>query len=495
MLLAEEPAQLRDRDAQARLRRRRRALAPELVGQPVARHGLVRVDEQEGEERALPCPDERSRDAVDPDLERAEQAKLEAVRLPSPREFRPRLRRVTERLQPARHDRRAMRTLAATIAILSLAVPASGAAPGRALGRKGDPGRQAPRGRRARGGLAVGRERRRQHRLAGRPGDEHGHGHRAPARPRTSRTRRSPWPAAGRCGSRRRRPGRSRGSTRGRARSSRRSTAPKVVDDILVADGSLWVASFDPYRCSANHCFSRLTRISTRTNTVTATFDVDTPTGLAAGYGSLWIVNHRTGAVTRFDPRTGQRRGDDRRPAPARGHLRRPRAGRRRPRRRLGLAAVRGRRHPDRPAARTGSSRASASRGTRSRRRSPSAPARSGPSGRSRSSASTRGRTAVVASARIGKHVGSDYRGLRRMAVDGNTLWVTDGDADTRRPDRSRSVGGGASRRLGRSSRSPAGARPHPRPPVGSCQQARVSRRALVPSSRAMSMPHSPVCV
>ena len=82
--------------------------------------------------------------------------------------------------------------------------------------------------------------------------------------------------------------------------------APKVVDDILVADGSLWVASFDPYRCAANHCFSRLTRIGTRTNAVTGTFDVDTPTGLAAGYGALWIVNHRTAAVTRFDPRTGR---------------------------------------------------------------------------------------------------------------------------------------------------------------------------------------------
>ncbi len=37
----------------------------------------------------------------------------------------------------------------------------------------------------------------------------------------------------------------------------------------------------------------------------------------------------------------------------------------------------------------------------------------------------------VIASARIGKHVGSDYRGLRSMAVDGDTLWVADGDADT----------------------------------------------------------------
>jgi DNA-binding beta-propeller fold protein YncE len=37
----------------------------------------------------------------------------------------------------------------------------------------------------------------------------------------------------------------------------------------------------------------------------------------------------------------------------------------------------------------------------------------------------------IIASARIGKHVGTDYRGLRRIMVDGNTLWVTDGDADT----------------------------------------------------------------
>jgi streptogramin lyase len=37
----------------------------------------------------------------------------------------------------------------------------------------------------------------------------------------------------------------------------------------------------------------------------------------------------------------------------------------------------------------------------------------------------------VVATAPIGRHRGSDYRGLRRLLVDGGTLWVSDGDADT----------------------------------------------------------------
>jgi hypothetical protein len=37
----------------------------------------------------------------------------------------------------------------------------------------------------------------------------------------------------------------------------------------------------------------------------------------------------------------------------------------------------------------------------------------------------------VVASAPIGRHTGSDYNGLREIAIDGGTLWVADGDADT----------------------------------------------------------------
>jgi hypothetical protein len=36
-----------------------------------------------------------------------------------------------------------------------------------------------------------------------------------------------------------------------------------------------------------------------------------------------------------------------------------------------------------------------------------------------------------VQSARIGKHPGSDYHGLRNLVVDGTSLWVTDGDANT----------------------------------------------------------------
>lgn len=40
-------------------------------------------------------------------------------------------------------------------------------------------------------------------------------------------------------------------------------------------------------------------------------------------------------------------------------------------------------------------------------------------------------RNRVTMSASIGKHPGSDYRGLRQILVSGNTLWITDGDADT----------------------------------------------------------------
>ena len=247
MLLAEEPAQLRDRDAQARLRRRRRALAPQLVGQPVARHGLVRVDEQEREERALPCPDERSLGAVDPDLERAEHAKRRAGWLPSPVEFRPPLRGVTERLQPGGtipgdEDTR-----------LRDRDPVPGRPgierrSGSAPGREGDPGRQAPRGRRrAAGALWVTND------------VDNSVSRVDPATNAVTATvrlrgRDFPDPSIAVAGG---------GSLWVAARTTGTISridpvtgtlvatfaAPKVVDDILVADGSLWVASFDPYRC------------------------------------------------------------------------------------------------------------------------------------------------------------------------------------------------------------------------------------------------------
>jgi hypothetical protein len=37
----------------------------------------------------------------------------------------------------------------------------------------------------------------------------------------------------------------------------------------------------------------------------------------------------------------------------------------------------------------------------------------------------------VIASIRIGKHPGSDYHGLRNIAVVDGAVWVTDGDANT----------------------------------------------------------------
>jgi virginiamycin B lyase len=41
------------------------------------------------------------------------------------------------------------------------------------------------------------------------------------------------------------------------------------------------------------------------------------------------------------------------------------------------------------------------------------------------------GTNRVVETARVGTHAGNDYRGLRRIAIAGDTLWVTDGDSDT----------------------------------------------------------------
>jgi virginiamycin B lyase len=65
----------------------------------------------------------------------------------------------------------------------------------------------------------------------------------------------------------------------------------------------VWVPSFDPYRCNNNTCFSQLTRLDVHSGKITGTYKADSPTGLAAGFGSLWVVDHRSATVTRFDPR------------------------------------------------------------------------------------------------------------------------------------------------------------------------------------------------
>jgi len=207
-------------------------------------------------------------------------------------------------------------------------------------------------------------------------------------------------------------------------------TAPQAVDDIVVADGSLWVASFDPYRCSGNSCFSRLTRISTHTNQVTARLAVDTPTGLASAYGSLWVVNHRAAKVTRLDPRTGKAVAVIDVRLPHEGTFEGPekvRAGlgslwvtqpaqdvvtRIDPRTNRVVARVRFPRNAEPVALAFGAGSLWAA----------------GPKQLFRVDPRT---NRVVASAPIGRHTGSDYNGLREIAIDGDALWVADGDADT----------------------------------------------------------------
>ena len=208
---------------------------------------------------------------------------------------------------------------------------------------------------------------------------------------------------------------------------------PAAVDDIVAADGSLWVASFDPYRCSGNHCFSRLTRVSERTNRTTGRFDVDTPTGLAAGYGSLWIVNHRSAAVTRFDPRTGRSDATIGVRLPHEGTFDGPLQVA------VGLGGVWVTQPTEAVVTRIDPSTNRVAGRVRLPRNSEPAtlavgagsnPWVVGPREIFRIDPKT---NRVAASARIGRHVGSDYRGLRRLVVDahGHRLWVADGDADT----------------------------------------------------------------
>jgi hypothetical protein len=73
----EHLAQRRHIDLHELGRRRRRALAPQLVDDPVARHDLVRVEQQQREQRPLLRRPELDRRTVDHRLERAKQPKLD----------------------------------------------------------------------------------------------------------------------------------------------------------------------------------------------------------------------------------------------------------------------------------------------------------------------------------------------------------------------------------------------------------------------------------
>ena len=196
----------------------------------------------------------------------------------------------------------------------------------------------------------------------------------------------------------------------------------------LVGD-SVWVTSFDEYRCNKT-CFSRLSRIDTRSNRATGTFTVPTPTGMAFGVGSLWIVNHRAATVTRFDPRRARviatirvRIGHE---SPFEGPERIA----------TGLGAV----WVSHPAQDVVTRIDPRTNKVVARIRFPkgSAPVFLAIGAESVWTVGAKQifridarRNRVIDSASIGNHPGSDYRGLRQILVSGNTLWVTDGDADT----------------------------------------------------------------
>jgi hypothetical protein len=76
---SELPAQLGDEDVDALDDRRGRRLAPELVDQPLGRDHLVRVQEQDGEQRARLDAAERQHAAVGTDLERPEDRELHSL--------------------------------------------------------------------------------------------------------------------------------------------------------------------------------------------------------------------------------------------------------------------------------------------------------------------------------------------------------------------------------------------------------------------------------
>ena len=207
-------------------------------------------------------------------------------------------------------------------------------------------------------------------------------------------------------------------------------TVPTRVDGVSVVGDSLWITSFDPYRCSSNRCFSRLTRISTLSASVTGKFSIGSPVGITFGFGSLWIVNHREMTVTRFNPATGK--------VVKKLSVRIRNAG-----------TFEG---PEQVAAGLGSiwvSQPAQNIVTRIDPRCDRITARIkfprsatpftfaigarslwvlGPKSIFRVHPRT---NRIADSARFGKHAGSDYRGLRSIAVVDHSLWVTDGDADT----------------------------------------------------------------
>jgi YVTN family beta-propeller protein len=197
---------------------------------------------------------------------------------------------------------------------------------------------------------------------------------------------------------------------------------PGQAEGLANAAGALWLTSFD--------YFSWLTRIDLGSNMVSDKFSMNRPTGIAAGYGYLWVVNHRQFAVSAVDPHNGHvvkkidialgseksiYEGPERVATgfdsvwvshPAQDTVTRIAAGTKRIRARIVFPRSS---FPFEFAAGAGSLWVL------------------GPKQIFRVDPRT---NRIVDSLRIGRHTGSDYRGLRGIAVDGQTLWITDGDVD-----------------------------------------------------------------
>jgi DNA-binding beta-propeller fold protein YncE len=140
-----------------------------------------------------------------------------------------------------------------------------------------------------------------------------------------------------------------------------------------------------------NHRAAKVTRLDPRTGKPAAVIDVrlphegtfNGPEKVRAGLGSVWVTQPTQDVVTRIDPRTNR--------VVARVRL---------PRNAEPLALAFG-------------------------------PGSLWVAGPKRLFRIDPGTNRVVASAPIGTHTGTDYNGLRELAIDGHTLWVADGDSNT----------------------------------------------------------------
>jgi streptogramin lyase len=201
---------------------------------------------------------------------------------------------------------------------------------------------------------------------------------------------------------------------------ARATRIPGRAEGIVSASGSLWVPSFDT---------SRLYRLDPTSLRVIHTYPIHWPAGIDVGFGSLWIVNHRLAAVSRMDPATGE--------IVARVHVRIGHesifAG---PERVLAADGAVWVTHPGQDTVTRIDPRrnAIAVRIHLPKHAQPYLLAAGAGSiwvsGSARIFRLDPRTNRVVASIPVGRHQGPDARGLNGLLVHGNSLWVSDADAD-----------------------------------------------------------------